>query len=362
MIYKILDLARWAPSGDNSQPWRFEIIDDYQANIHGYIVNVLSDYDLGVYNYNHFAFGCLLENIAIAATKEGYRANIDLLNESKSEHPLYRISLIREDIIEDPLANEISRRTTNRFRYSLKNINEEQKKVLTKALDPNLSCLWFESFSDKKNFAYLNYQFARLVHPELSGIIDWNAKYSKLHLPDESLGLSPINLRMARLVNRTPQSLDFSRKYLNGDFTSAFLGFYLPSLFSGCHVAVKYEKKLENYVDMIAIGRQFQRFWLTVTSLGLHLQMETGPLAYARKVWSNIQFTSNDSDWRYAQKMTSKLLELLGEENAKKTVMLARIGKGKPPPGRAIRLSVDELKYSPELTNDTIWHKVKPHG
>lgn len=362
MIYKILDLARWAPSGDNSQPWRFEIINEDQANIHGYLVNELSDYHIGLYNYNHFAFGCLLENIAIAATKEGCCAYFDLLDESTREHPLYKVSLIKENVIEDVLANEISRRITNRFRYSLKSLNEEQKKVLIQALYPNLSCQWFESIGEKHKFAHLNYQFARLVHPELSGIIDWNSKYSKLHLPDESLGLSGINLYMARIMNSTPQTLAFSRKFLNGDFSSAFLGFYLPSLFSGCHVAVKYEKKLENYIDMIEIGRQFQRFWLTVTSLGLHLQMETGPLVFARKVWSNVQFTNNDSDWRYAQQMTSKLLDLLGEENAKKTVMLARIGKGKPPPGRAIRLSVDELKYSPELTNDTIWHKVKPHG
>lgn len=27
-LLKILDLARWAPSGDNTQPWRFEIVAD----------------------------------------------------------------------------------------------------------------------------------------------------------------------------------------------------------------------------------------------------------------------------------------------------------------------------------------------
>ena len=28
ILLQILDLARWAPSGDNTQPWRFELIGD----------------------------------------------------------------------------------------------------------------------------------------------------------------------------------------------------------------------------------------------------------------------------------------------------------------------------------------------
>ena len=30
VLVKILDLARWAPSGDNTQPWRFEIVDELE--------------------------------------------------------------------------------------------------------------------------------------------------------------------------------------------------------------------------------------------------------------------------------------------------------------------------------------------
>ncbi len=34
VMYKILDLARWAPSGDNTQPWLFEIISETECIIH----------------------------------------------------------------------------------------------------------------------------------------------------------------------------------------------------------------------------------------------------------------------------------------------------------------------------------------
>jgi len=33
-IMQILDMSRWAPSADNVQPWRFEIIDDEHIIVH----------------------------------------------------------------------------------------------------------------------------------------------------------------------------------------------------------------------------------------------------------------------------------------------------------------------------------------
>jgi len=66
-LLKILDLARWAPSGDNTQPWRFEIVSDKHLAIHGNDTR-----DWCVYDFNghasHMAHGALLETLRIAAT------------------------------------------------------------------------------------------------------------------------------------------------------------------------------------------------------------------------------------------------------------------------------------------------------
>ncbi len=35
-LVRILELGRWAPSGDNTQPWRFEIAEDGLIRIHGF--------------------------------------------------------------------------------------------------------------------------------------------------------------------------------------------------------------------------------------------------------------------------------------------------------------------------------------
>ena len=69
-LLKILDLARWAPSGDNTQPWRFEIAGDDHLVVHGSDTR-----DWCLYDFNghasHMAHGALLETLRIAATGEG---------------------------------------------------------------------------------------------------------------------------------------------------------------------------------------------------------------------------------------------------------------------------------------------------
>ena len=40
VLIKLLDLARWAPSGDNTQPWRFEIAGEGHIVVHGHDTRV----------------------------------------------------------------------------------------------------------------------------------------------------------------------------------------------------------------------------------------------------------------------------------------------------------------------------------
>ena len=71
-VLGILDLARWAPSGDNTQPWRFEISDDYHVVIHGNDTRDHCIYDLRGHA-SQLALGALLETVNIAASRYGLR-------------------------------------------------------------------------------------------------------------------------------------------------------------------------------------------------------------------------------------------------------------------------------------------------
>ncbi|MBV1892060.1 MAG: ThiF family adenylyltransferase, partial [Gammaproteobacteria bacterium] len=73
-IERILDYARWAPSGDNTQPWQFEILSDDSFGIHTRDTRDWCVYDLAG-RASQTSVGMLLENIAIAARGEGLAAS-----------------------------------------------------------------------------------------------------------------------------------------------------------------------------------------------------------------------------------------------------------------------------------------------
>src|SRR6185369_10805599 len=66
VVLEILDLARWAPSGDNSQPWRFEVLGDDHVRVHAFDTRRDCVYDLEGHA-SQLSVGALLETIRIAA-------------------------------------------------------------------------------------------------------------------------------------------------------------------------------------------------------------------------------------------------------------------------------------------------------
>jgi hypothetical protein len=108
----ILDLARWAPSGDNTQPWRFEIIDAQHIAVHGFDTreHVLYDFDG---HASQMAHGALLETIRIAATGSGLAASWTLRAGTPETAPVYDVKFEpRAANAPDPLIESIKRRTS----------------------------------------------------------------------------------------------------------------------------------------------------------------------------------------------------------------------------------------------------------
>ena len=66
-LLHILDQARWAPSGDNTQPWRFELAAPDHVVVHASDTRADTVYDLDGHP-SQISVGALLETIAIAAS------------------------------------------------------------------------------------------------------------------------------------------------------------------------------------------------------------------------------------------------------------------------------------------------------
>src|SRR5882762_4077485 len=117
-IDRILDAAHWAPSGDNAQPWTFEVHGENRFDV---CVRVEAG---NVYEYRHgeptlISAGTLLENIAIAAPSYGKRSRWRYQGLAGGVH---RIGVELEDdpaATENPLFDEIQRRSVDRRPYRL---------------------------------------------------------------------------------------------------------------------------------------------------------------------------------------------------------------------------------------------------
>ena len=132
IIEKILDLARWAPSGDNTQPWRFEIVSDNQIAIHGFDTrrHVLYDFDG---HASHMAHGALLETLRLAATRFGLQAKWQIRPANSDELPIYDVTLTPSEVGEDLLVNCIESRTVQRRAMRTTPLTETQKDALKDA-------------------------------------------------------------------------------------------------------------------------------------------------------------------------------------------------------------------------------------
>lgn len=127
-IEKILSLAINAPSGDNSQPWRFEVKENKI-----FVFN-LPKSDNPILNINqrgsYIGHGGLLENICIAATQFKLSAQIDLFPQEQEENLVATVILNQSQIDTDPLFPYLMQRHTNRRKYKNKLLTSDQKQAL----------------------------------------------------------------------------------------------------------------------------------------------------------------------------------------------------------------------------------------
>src|SRR5512146_27270 len=102
-LERILELARWAPSGDNTQPWRFEILGPQHLLVHGFDTRDHVVYDLDGHA-SQLAVGALLETLSIAASSVGREASIQRRPDTVESHLLFDVYLPSQPtFVTDPL-------------------------------------------------------------------------------------------------------------------------------------------------------------------------------------------------------------------------------------------------------------------
>ncbi len=125
---RMIEYATKAPSGHNTQPWKFKI----QENC----IEVYPDLnqELPVVDYNHrelyISLGCAVFNICVAASQYGYSYTIEIID--KTSQTIIKINLEKTPISKNILFKQIEKRQTNRNIYTGKSIDNDTLMQLQK--------------------------------------------------------------------------------------------------------------------------------------------------------------------------------------------------------------------------------------
>lgn len=349
VIEQILDLARWAPSGDNTQPWRFEIVNEHHVVVHGFDTRDHCVYDLDGHP-SQIALGALLETLSIAASGHSLRTEIQRRLDSPETKPTFDVHFEADlNIQPEPLIPYIPCRTVQRRAMHTRPLTKREKAALEASVGQSYRILWLESSRDRFRVARLMFNNARLrlTIPEAyevhRSIIEWNARFSEDRVPDQALGIDPMTLRLMRWVMQSWKRVEFFNTFLAGTWAPRIQMDLIPGMACAAHLIILADHEPDTIDDYVAAGRAMQRFWLKATELGLYLQPEMTPLIFGKYVRKRITFTETSKAIKQAGELSTQLKQLLGEHETPLAAFMGRIGASRAPIARSLRAPLDRL-------------------
>jgi hypothetical protein len=347
-ITKILKLGVRAPSGDNSQPWRFEVVDN-EIFLYG-----VPSRDTSLFNYNniaiYIALGAVIENIKIASSHFGYSCNINLFPNGfdNPEHFVAKIILDKNKVKKDKLFSAIKERTNNRKPYSIKKIDSKKIENIKKHADL-IEGIGLKIVEDKykiNNIAAAGSTNEKIVlrnkklHNFFFSHIVWSEKEAK-RLGE---GMSVSSLEMPK-----PAEVVFS-KCKNWNFVSKISKIGFPSLVAkqnqqlymraGAYGAIILEK--DDPIIMIEAGRLIERVWLQATLDNLSFNVMAGIPLLAYRIMTDDSGELNEKEIKLIENSYKEICNSF-EIDCGFTPFLFRLGLSKPPREKTYRLPLEKV-------------------
>lgn len=264
-IKTILECAIKAPSGHNTQPWKFRVID--------HTVEILPDYSrrLPVVDADDHALfislGCALENLLIAARQFAWKTKVSFHLEHPGEERIV-VSLEKGmQISENGLFESIPIRQSTRNEYDGKAIPQEDwEKIKKTAQQEDVSVLVFNEPEDIKSITPFVKEGAKSQFENkdfVEELIHW-IRFNESKAEKTGDGLSS-------KVSGNPSVPEWLGKIFMGLSISPekeankYEGLILHSSGLMLFIAKRNDKKA-----WINVGRSFERAMLQATALGVH--------------------------------------------------------------------------------------------
>ncbi|MFC0385102.1 ThiF family adenylyltransferase [Muricoccus vinaceus] len=347
VLESILEAGRWAPSGDNVQPWRFEQRGPDAVRVSFDAHDPGNPYEYRGGEPSRLSAGMLLEALRIAGTTHG-RVMEGQLDESAGRLVADLRFPAARGVEPDPLYALLPLRSVDRRAYRRRPLLARERASLEAALGPNLILRWHEDDRDRMAFARLGGLATRfrLRLPEAHAIhrsaIDWAPGHSATGIPAGATGLWRPTLPLMRWAVRDWRRMVAVNR-LGGAHAAALQMDWATALGSSAFLTVALpEEGRRDTEGLLAAGASLLRFWLTATRLGLVMQPGIAMLLCAHMAESGL----DDPGLRRDAARCAEGLRALAGEETDRLIFVARLGepRDKPPRQRSVRRSVADLR------------------
>lgn len=346
VLRNILSAAILAPSGENSQPWRFKIKGDSIELWNN------QESDLSYYNFNQYgsyvAHGAALENILLTASLVGVGVHVELFPSDDDKDFIARVIFREGDVQSGDLGKYIEKRVTNRKPYSGEPLLEQEADALKIAGSLYDGAFFLEGDKDEiwklaqagsvnevvmlKNHFVHNFFFTHVRWSEEEDRKMPNGFYIK------TLELLPPQIFGFRLFSRWWLLHILNKIGIPYAVAKENARVYEAASAFGIITIPKYEPRL-----FVEAGRKLQRVWLTATKLGLWMQPISGALFLINNLLLGEpeNFSSEEAD--VLKRAHAEIRQVFNLEGDDVIVMMFRIGRGDPPSAHSSRFPLDSF-------------------
>jgi len=333
-INKILEAAVQAPSGDNVQPWEFQVSEDF-SKIKLYN---LPEKDDSYYNFNqiasYIAHGAVIENIVIASRYLGCQSQVNLFPDDNELDLVAIIDLSPVKTQYQQMYAAIFGRCTNRFQYKSVDVTEEMLGKLcasVKEIDSASVNLIYQQneINELSKELMINDRLVferKDIHHYLFDKIRWNKKQIELTMdgmPVDTLGLNSMEKLTFPLMR-----FWWIVKTANYFGLSRIIGLKCWWNCRAASILGMVSIKGNDRYAFVQGGRAMQLVWLEATLQGLSLQPICGLTLLINRLKLNKLEGFSIKHKQLVQRSAKVLPELFRVDKNETLIMGFRLGRG----------------------------------
>lgn len=345
IIKSILEIAVNAPSGDNSQPWRFEFKDGTLSIFNN------PERDIPFYNFeqrgSYVAHGGLIENIKICAPHFGYQADIVIFpyaqNLNLTAQIIFREAAAAAD--EGGLFACVPQRSSNRRHYKNFPLDDKQRHdLLSSAAEVGGGRIYLIEDKVQKIIAGQALSAnertvleTKAIHNVFFSHVVWTGKEEKIKktgLFVDTLEMNPVQKLVFYLCSHW-NFMDIGRRI----GLSRFIASENAKLYSHSGALCLITVPGSSSADFILAGRLTQRLWLKAIKNNLVAHPVTGVLFLGQRILAKQADFLAPEHQALILKAYNDLQEIFGVKDGI-MAMLLRVGAAKAPSARSSKFSL----------------------